>query len=94
MCRTSLKSDVIRVASLVARRDVVCLWVSIVILVELAREVRTVRAQRSHHVVILEALRHVGVKGAAEGIGPGHLHVRRCEGDGRGQVGNESGTEN
>jgi hypothetical protein len=56
MSRASLESDVVRAASLVARRDVVCLWVSSVILVELAGEISTVRAQGSHHVVVLEAL--------------------------------------
>jgi hypothetical protein len=93
MCCAPNEGDVVRTAGLVGRRGVESLWVSSIILVVFAGEVRTICTQGACHVIVLERLGRGGIERAAEREGPRHLHVGGADGDVGGKDRQENGTE-
>lgn len=75
MCRTSSQRQVVRAPGLVYCLDVICLRVCVVVLVLLARKVRSVSLQRAGHTVVFERYRNRGIEGTSQRVWVGNLHV-------------------
>ena len=93
MCCASSEGDVVGAAGLVGSGDVVCLGVSSIVLIVLARVVRTVKEKGACHVIVLEGLWCGRVEGAAQGVWPCQLHMGGTGGEMRGEGRKQSGTK-